>query len=187
MNSPDFEQSKAQELIPSCAPSAHCFAQSSTEVKERAGGISSQAGSSKSAYLSCQSQYGNGAITRKLESDSTTSAYSRALSPYRSLYAEPLQTLQDRAGNYAVARLLQAKLKVGQPNDIYEQEADRSANLVMRMPLPSADKGCGCESESSDECQCTECADCKNSGAPEVSTVPRKALSAEAVDPAMPG
>ena len=29
---------------------------------------------------------------------------------------------------------VQAKLKIGQPNDIYEQEADRVAKQVMRMP-----------------------------------------------------
>jgi len=42
-------------------------------------------------------------------------------------------------GNQAVQRLLkagviQAKLKIGQPNDVYEQEADRVAEQVMRMP-----------------------------------------------------
>lgn len=31
---------------------------------------------------------------------------------------------------------LQAKLTVGAPNDIYEQEADRVADAVMRMPEP---------------------------------------------------
>lgn len=31
-------------------------------------------------------------------------------------------------------KILQTKLKVGEPNDIYEQEADRVADTVMRMP-----------------------------------------------------
>ena len=31
---------------------------------------------------------------------------------------------------------LQAKLKIGQPNDEYEQEADRVADQIMRMPNP---------------------------------------------------
>ena len=31
---------------------------------------------------------------------------------------------------------VQAKLKIGQPNDRYEQEADRMADQVMRMPEP---------------------------------------------------
>ncbi len=47
--------------------------------------------------------------------------------------------LQRTLGNQAVQRLfksgvIQAKLKIGQPNDIYEQEADRVAEQVMRMP-----------------------------------------------------
>ena len=53
--------------------------------------------------------------------------------------ADRILQLQRTAGNQAVQRLiksgaLQAKLKIGQPNDIYEQEADRVAEQVMRMP-----------------------------------------------------
>ncbi len=49
--------------------------------------------------------------------------------------------LQRTAGNQAVSRLmrsgaLQAKLRIGQPGDVYEQEADRVADAVMRMPEP---------------------------------------------------
>jgi len=50
-----------------------------------------------------------------------------------------LTVLQNTIGNRAVQRLfksgfLQAKLSIGQPDDIYEQEADRVADEVMRMP-----------------------------------------------------
>jgi hypothetical protein len=53
--------------------------------------------------------------------------------------------LQKTAGNQAIQRMLksgalQAKLKIGQPNDKYEQEADRVANQVMRMPEPRVQK-----------------------------------------------
>ncbi|GAB4192868.1 MAG: hypothetical protein Fur006_37520 [Coleofasciculaceae cyanobacterium] len=48
----------------------------------------------------------------------------------------PLLQLQRQIGNQAVSRLIQAKLKVGKPNDVYEQEADRVADTVMRMPNP---------------------------------------------------
>jgi len=53
--------------------------------------------------------------------------------------ADRILQLQKTAGNQAVQRLiksraLQAKLRVGQPDDIYEQEADRVAEQVMRMP-----------------------------------------------------
>ena len=46
--------------------------------------------------------------------------------------------LQRTVGNQAVERLfksgvLQAKLKIGQPGDVYEQEADRVAEQVLRM------------------------------------------------------
>ena len=47
--------------------------------------------------------------------------------------------LQRTIGNQAVQKLfksgvIQAKLRIGQPNDIYEQEADRVADTVMRTP-----------------------------------------------------
>ncbi len=49
--------------------------------------------------------------------------------------------LQRSIDNQAVQRLfksgiIQAKLKIGQPNDVYEQEADRVAEQVMGMPEP---------------------------------------------------
>ena len=46
--------------------------------------------------------------------------------------------LQKMVGNRAVKHLIQTKLKVGQPGDVYEQEADRVADMVMRMPEPEA-------------------------------------------------
>ncbi len=54
---------------------------------------------------------------------------------------EQILHLQKSIGNQAVQRLfksgvLQAKLKIGNPNDIYEKEADRVADQVMRMPEP---------------------------------------------------
>ena len=60
---------------------------------------------------------------------------SKASSVDRILY------LQRTIGNQAVLRLirskaLQAKLRIGQPGDVYEQEADRVADAVMRMPEP---------------------------------------------------
>jgi len=51
--------------------------------------------------------------------------------------APVLLTLQQTHGNQYVQRVvagIQAKLVVGHPGDIYEQEADRVADAVMRMP-----------------------------------------------------
>ncbi len=53
--------------------------------------------------------------------------------------ASVLLGLQHTHGNRYVQRVvtgIQAKFKVGQPGDIYEREADRVAELVMRMPKP---------------------------------------------------
>jgi len=46
--------------------------------------------------------------------------------------------LQRTLGNRAMGRLIQTKLTVGPPDDQYEQEADRVADTVMRMPAPPA-------------------------------------------------
>jgi Domain of unknown function (DUF4157) len=53
--------------------------------------------------------------------------------------ADRILLLQRTIGNQAVQQLiksgtLQAKLRIGQPGDKYEQEADRVADAVMRMP-----------------------------------------------------
>jgi len=53
--------------------------------------------------------------------------------------APALLALQQTHGNQYVQRVvsgIQAKLVVGQPGDVYEQEADRVADAVMRMPEP---------------------------------------------------
>jgi hypothetical protein len=50
--------------------------------------------------------------------------------------------LQRAIGNQGVQKLfksgvIQAKLKTGEPNDIYEQEAYPAADGIMRMPNPT--------------------------------------------------
>jgi hypothetical protein len=42
------------------------------------------------------------------------------------------------ATSLSIAPVLQTKLKIGEPNDKFEQEADRVADEVMRMPEPRA-------------------------------------------------
>jgi hypothetical protein len=58
----------------------------------------------------------------------------------------PHLQLHRSLGNQGLQRLLetraiQAKLAIGQPNDPYEQEADRVADQVMRMPAQGAEQG----------------------------------------------
>jgi len=55
---------------------------------------------------------------------------------------EQILYLQRTLGNQATQRLFEsgiipAKLKINQPNDIYEQEADRVADQLMRMSEPT--------------------------------------------------
>ena len=38
------------------------------------------------------------------------------------------------------SKALQAKLRIGQPGDVYEQEADRVADAVMPMPEPGVQR-----------------------------------------------
>jgi hypothetical protein len=59
--------------------------------------------------------------------------------------ADHILFLQRTTGNQAVSKLmksgvLQTKLKIGQPGDMYEQEADRVADVVMRMPEPEVQR-----------------------------------------------
>jgi len=53
------------------------------------------------------------------------------------LASQNIAFLQRTIGNQAVGRLIQTKLKISQPNDKYEEEADHVAEKVMRMPEPS--------------------------------------------------
>lgn len=70
--------------------------------------------------------------------------------------ADYILFLQRTIGNQAVQRLfksgvIQAKLRIGQPNDIYEQEADRVADEVMRMPEPQVQRQSEVEEEEEEE------------------------------------
>jgi len=64
--------------------------------------------------------------------------------------------LQRTVGNQVVSRLmksraLQGKLRIGQPGDVYEQEADRVADAVMRMPEPGVQRQVEPEEEEEEE------------------------------------
>ena len=66
--------------------------------------------------------------------------------------------VQRTIGNQAVQRLiksgtLQAKLKIGQPGDKYEQKADRVADAVMRMPEPGVQRQVEPEEEEEETLQ----------------------------------
>ncbi len=64
---------------------------------------------------------------------------------------QPSAPLKDTNG-----QLLQPKLTINTPGDKYEQEADRVADMVMRMPEPQVQRQCAC-GKSSTEGECSEC------------------------------
>ena len=96
--------------------------------------------------------------------------------------AHPIVELQQTIGNQAVQRLLrsrmlQAKLSVSQPGDPFEQEADRVADQVMRMPdsdiavaaSPSSgmfalQRKCACGDHTMAGGECSECSEKKRLG-----------------------
>jgi hypothetical protein len=55
-------------------------------------------------------------------------------------FAKPVFQLQTTA----LPTVIQTKLKVGEPNDKFEQEADRISKQVMRMPEPPLQRACPC-------------------------------------------
>ena len=78
-----------------------------------------------------------GNITRDGGTPSANSIATELSSMHTAQRASVLLALQRTHGNRYVQRIvtgIQAKLVVGQPGDKYEQEADRLADAVMRMP-----------------------------------------------------
>ncbi len=69
----------------------------------------------------------------------------------------PILQLQQSIGNQAVQRLLrsrtiQAKLNISQPGDPFEQEADRVAEKIMRMPAPAVQRSCASCADGGSPC-----------------------------------
>ena len=97
----------------------------------------------------------------------TTAGRRAARTPATEQPYGPVFTLQRAVGNRTVGRLLQAKLVVNQQGDEYEREADRVAELVMRMPagpvvgMLRGGRGIQrtCAGCASGRHLCTECAD----------------------------
>ncbi len=96
-----------------------------------------------------------------------TSLFAKTTLPSRAP-VHPFLKLQRTLGNQVVGRFFQAKLKVNQPGDVYEQEADRVAEEVMSMPeamsrdisphsSPAVQRKCAACAGSGEPCpQCAE-------------------------------
>src|ERR1043165_7687762 len=68
-----------------------------------------------------------------------------------------LSRLQHTLGNRSVGRVIQAKLNISRPGDTYEQEADRVADQVMRMPEPAAFGGAAPQPPPAIQRMCAGC------------------------------
>ncbi|MEB3216077.1 MAG: DUF4157 domain-containing protein [Nostocales cyanobacterium 94392] len=71
-----------------------------------------------------------------------------------------LRQLQRGYGNNYVGKVIQAKLTVGQAGDVYEQEADRVADQIMRMPESDSISGVNVSEQIQPvriQRMCTEC------------------------------
>ena len=84
-----------------------------------------------------------GNITRNGGTPSVDSIVTELSNMHTAQRASVLLALQRTHGNRYVQRVvtgIQAKLKVGQPGDVYEQEADRVAEQVMNIPGPQVQR-----------------------------------------------
>jgi hypothetical protein len=97
-----------------------------------------------------QRSIGNQAVLRLLESQAASGIDSGATAE---THATGLHSNLSAASPHPAPPLtLQAKLTVNTPGDVYEQEADRVAEQVMRMPEPQVQRTCACGG-SCDDCQ----------------------------------
>ncbi|MCK5013329.1 MAG: hypothetical protein KAS66_05890, partial [Candidatus Omnitrophica bacterium] len=88
-----------------------------------------------------------GSVIDSIKSDSaahSVESIAMQLSGMHTVQRAPvLLALQQTHGNRYVQRVvsgIQAKLRIGQPGDVYEQEADRVADEVMRMSEPEVQR-----------------------------------------------
>ncbi len=108
-------------------------------------------------FMQLQQALGNQAVLRRMQ----------AGLDHGSIHG--MHQVQPIVGNHGVARRLQTKLKVNTPGDQYEQEADRVAEHVVRMPEPSAtaaprvsasvsalQRKCSCGGSASECAKCQE-------------------------------
>src|SRR5437667_8552556 len=71
-----------------------------------------------------------------------------------------LNSIRQMNGNQAFGRLVQAKLRISEPGDTHEQEADRVADQIVKMPDHSAggsDLGVSSISGAGVQRACSQC------------------------------
>ncbi len=91
------------------------------------------------SILQLQRTIGNQAVQRLLQPTEEIKDVSLTSASYR--FTHDFSRMPAHA---SVPSSIQPKLKVNAPGDIYEQEADRVADQVMRMPEPQLQRACAC-------------------------------------------
>ncbi len=99
----------------------------------------------------------------------TRSALRQGTSASRAVTApSPLFRLLRSTGNRATGQAIQAKLLVNRPGDAFEEEADRVADHVMRMPESQVQRACACGGT---------CDDCREDDAAQIRRTPAAPVS----------
>jgi hypothetical protein len=92
--------------------------------------------------MSTPTKYHSAVATRnRINNSSSTDSHTEIIHLQRTIGNQAVQKLlrsNNTSGGFDFAKIgIQPKLKVSQPGDAYEQEADRVAEQVMRMPISS--------------------------------------------------
>jgi len=125
----EFEKYKTHELlaIDTLPEQSVPQADNANEISDHAPATNTR---SSNSFLRSQSFFGNAALSR-------TFGGSVEKPTNFAETAEAFLSLQERTGNQAAARFIQHKLRVGQPRDSYEREADETAEKVVRRSTTS--------------------------------------------------
>ena len=122
-----FEKSKTSELPIDALPQQSVpQADNTNEISDHAPATNT---TSSNSFLRSQSSFGNAALGRAFAGSVENPTDFAGT-------AEAFLSLQERMGNQAAARFIQQKLKVGQPRDSYEREADEIAEKAVRGSTP---------------------------------------------------
>jgi hypothetical protein len=127
----------------------------------------------------------SGESTQQISLDG--SSYSKGVSPTS---GGPLSSFYSAGPVLSLKGLIQPKLTIGQPNDRYEQEADRVADQVMRIPEPKGSLGNGHLSLVPRKAGCSECTEetvqTKPLGGQIIPLIQREAATDSPTSPASP-
>ena len=115
-------------------------------------GVSCPTSKRRSQFANLQQTYGNQAVLRMLRSSiAGISSGAGGMVQRKCAKCDQEDETRQRCIPKSGSTLIQPKLTVNQPGDKYEQEADRVADQVMRMPEPGLQRQVESEEEKEEE------------------------------------